>query len=448
MCVPQCVYMWIESPQYEYVSCTSLPDAGQVVVDRALRRVRHPDPVRRVARRDPRRHADEVLDVEVEHVAAVEVLEDGAVRLRRDPVEATDLVVRAPRALRDLETVLLENCLVGEALPPPWPSALLSSKGRPSLIGSLRDAEGARSTTTSSVRTRTWRRTRSRRSRTRGRSRSNGFRSSCGPRHARCSRCAATTCAPTGRSNVYRLALERGIEIHLPRYQPRSTLPLAACLWAGEQGRLRAFKHALYEAFFCEGEDIADRPGDRPRRRRVGARPRRRRRRRLLARTLRARSARSARRRRRPACAASRRSSPRTARTHWGMGGLERATRRRAARPARSTPADAGDASRPHATLAARDSTSCLADGREPCDACGGPSRRDAFPVVEEALAEESPRCASERTVHLPTPAGRARGRARPAGRAGRLPRPPTTIRRSRACSRPTAGSPRRSSRR
>jgi predicted DsbA family dithiol-disulfide isomerase len=57
--------------------------------------------------------------------------------------------------------------------------------------------------------------------------------------------------------NVYRRALALGIEIHLPRYQPRSTLPLAACLWAGEQGRLRAFKHALYEAFFCEGEDIA-----------------------------------------------------------------------------------------------------------------------------------------------------------------------------------------------
>ncbi len=57
--------------------------------------------------------------------------------------------------------------------------------------------------------------------------------------------------------NVYRRALELGVEIHLPRYQPRSTLPLAACLWAGEQGRLRNFKHALYEAFFCEGEDIA-----------------------------------------------------------------------------------------------------------------------------------------------------------------------------------------------
>lgn len=57
--------------------------------------------------------------------------------------------------------------------------------------------------------------------------------------------------------NVYRRALERGIEIHLPRYQPRSTLPLSACLWAGEHDRLRAFKHALYEAFFCEGEDIS-----------------------------------------------------------------------------------------------------------------------------------------------------------------------------------------------
>jgi len=57
--------------------------------------------------------------------------------------------------------------------------------------------------------------------------------------------------------NVYRRALDRGIEIHLPRYQPRSSLVLAACLWAGEQGRLREFKHAVYEAFFCEGLDIA-----------------------------------------------------------------------------------------------------------------------------------------------------------------------------------------------
>jgi 2-hydroxychromene-2-carboxylate isomerase len=57
--------------------------------------------------------------------------------------------------------------------------------------------------------------------------------------------------------NVYRRALGLGVEIHLPRYQPRSTLPLAACLWATEQDALRAFKGALYEAFFCEGEDIS-----------------------------------------------------------------------------------------------------------------------------------------------------------------------------------------------
>jgi 2-hydroxychromene-2-carboxylate isomerase len=57
--------------------------------------------------------------------------------------------------------------------------------------------------------------------------------------------------------NVYRRAVALGIEIHLPRYQPRSTLPLAACLWAAEQGRERQLRHAFYEAFFCEGEDIS-----------------------------------------------------------------------------------------------------------------------------------------------------------------------------------------------
>jgi 2-hydroxychromene-2-carboxylate isomerase len=57
--------------------------------------------------------------------------------------------------------------------------------------------------------------------------------------------------------NVYRRALSLGIEIHLPRFQPRSTLPLAACIWADEIGALRPFRRALYEAFFCEGEDVA-----------------------------------------------------------------------------------------------------------------------------------------------------------------------------------------------
>ena len=72
---------------------------------------------------------------------------------------------------------------------------------------------------------------------------------------------------------MYRRAQSLGIEIHLPRYQPRSTLPLAACLWAAEQGRLRDFKHALYEAFFCEGEDIATDRGARTRGRAGRARP-------------------------------------------------------------------------------------------------------------------------------------------------------------------------------
>jgi 2-hydroxychromene-2-carboxylate isomerase len=56
---------------------------------------------------------------------------------------------------------------------------------------------------------------------------------------------------------VYRRAVALGIEIHLPRFQPRSTLPLAACLWAAEQRRDRELRHAFYEAFFCEGEDLA-----------------------------------------------------------------------------------------------------------------------------------------------------------------------------------------------
>jgi predicted DsbA family dithiol-disulfide isomerase len=57
-------------------------------------------------------------------------------------------------------------------------------------------------------------------------------------------------------ARVYARALAAGVEIHLPRYQPRSTLALAACLWADDQGGLRPFRRALYEAFFCEGRDI------------------------------------------------------------------------------------------------------------------------------------------------------------------------------------------------
>ena len=74
-------------------------------------RVRHPDPVRRVAGRHPRRHAEEVVDVQIEEVRAVEVLEDGLVRLRRDPVQPADLVVWPPGALRDLDAVTVQDRL-------------------------------------------------------------------------------------------------------------------------------------------------------------------------------------------------------------------------------------------------------------------------------------------------------------------------------------------------
>lgn len=86
-------------------------------------------------------------------------------------------------------------------------------------------------------------------------SRWSGCPSSCGPRRGLCSTRAGITSASTGRRT--RRALDAGLEIHLPRHQPRSTLPLAACLWAAGEGRLAELKHALYEAFFCEGGDLA-----------------------------------------------------------------------------------------------------------------------------------------------------------------------------------------------
>ena len=196
-----------------------------------------------------------------------------------------------------------------------------------------RDDEACASTTTSSARTRTWSRTPSRRPRMRAPSRWSGCRSSSGPRRGRCSSRAATISASTGRATCTGGRSELGIEIHLPRYQPRSTLPLAACLWAGTQGRLRHFKHALYEAFFCEGEDIATDARDRPRGRARRTRPGRRGRAPPTRRSASLAFARSGPRPRRQACAACRRCSPRTGETHWGMGGLERLAAGAAARP-------------------------------------------------------------------------------------------------------------------
>ena len=71
-----------------------------------------------------------------------------------------------------------------------------------------------------------------------------------------------------------------------------------------------------------------------------------------------------------------------------------------------------------------------------------------AFPVTHEALAPGVPLAARRADGRPAQPARRARARARTPGRPGRLPRRRSTTRRSTGCSRPTAGSPRRSSRR
>jgi predicted DsbA family dithiol-disulfide isomerase len=60
------------------------------------------------------------------------------------------------------------------------------------------------------------------------------------------------------RDHVYPLALAYGIEIHVPVYQPRSTLALAAGLWAEDQGAGRAWRDGVQRAFFVEGCDVSD----------------------------------------------------------------------------------------------------------------------------------------------------------------------------------------------
>jgi len=60
------------------------------------------------------------------------------------------------------------------------------------------------------------------------------------------------------RGQVYRLADEHGVEIHVPRYQPRSTLALTLHAFAVEEGKGRAYRNAAHRAFFVEGLDVGD----------------------------------------------------------------------------------------------------------------------------------------------------------------------------------------------
>jgi predicted DsbA family dithiol-disulfide isomerase len=60
------------------------------------------------------------------------------------------------------------------------------------------------------------------------------------------------------RGQVYRQALEHGVEIHVPSHQPRSTLALTLHSLAVEEGRSQAYKDAAHRAFFVEGLDVSD----------------------------------------------------------------------------------------------------------------------------------------------------------------------------------------------
>ena len=60
------------------------------------------------------------------------------------------------------------------------------------------------------------------------------------------------------RDHVYGLAIEHEVEIHVPPFQPRSTLSLTLHSWAEEEGRGRAYREAAHRAFFIEGLNLGD----------------------------------------------------------------------------------------------------------------------------------------------------------------------------------------------
>ncbi|MCA1730126.1 MAG: DsbA family protein [Actinobacteria bacterium] len=60
------------------------------------------------------------------------------------------------------------------------------------------------------------------------------------------------------RDHVYGLAINHEVEIHVPRFQPRSTLALSLHSFAEEQDRSRAYRDAGHRAFFVEGLNIDD----------------------------------------------------------------------------------------------------------------------------------------------------------------------------------------------
>ena len=57
---------------------------------------------------------------------------------------------------------------------------------------------------------------------------------------------------------MYGLADRHGVEIHVPRHQPRSTLALTLHAFAVGEGKGRPFRNAAHRAFFVEGLDVGE----------------------------------------------------------------------------------------------------------------------------------------------------------------------------------------------
>jgi 2-hydroxychromene-2-carboxylate isomerase len=60
------------------------------------------------------------------------------------------------------------------------------------------------------------------------------------------------------RNHVYGLALKHEVEIHVPYFQPRSTLALTMHSYAEDEGLGRAYRETAHRAFFIEGLNLAD----------------------------------------------------------------------------------------------------------------------------------------------------------------------------------------------
>ena len=149
---------------------------------------------------------------------------------------------------------------------------------------------------------------------------------------ARCSSRAATICASTGRRTSTGARSRSASRSTCPATSRARRCRSPPASGPASSGRLRPFKHALYEAFFCEGEDIATDAQIARAAAARGARPGRRGRGGLLARSDTRRSPRSAREAEAAACGGVPSLLDRDGESHWGWAGSSACCRRAADR--------------------------------------------------------------------------------------------------------------------